>query len=101
MFGLLALTASTMIYCVSISPRLLLLARALQGASAVVIWVVGMALLIDTMGSAESGAAMGWTSVAFSGGSALGPFAGGAIYDVAGHVRIFEMFFFSCWTYGC
>lgn len=93
LFGLLALTASTVIYCVSTSPRMLLLARAMQGASAVVIWVVGMALLIDTMGAADSGAAMGWTSVAFSGGSTLGPFAGGAIYDVAGHYAVFGFAF--------
>ena len=93
LFGLLALTASTIIYCVSTSPRLLLLARASQGASAVIIWVVGMALLVETMGTADSGAAMGWTSVAFSGGSTLGPFAGGAIYDVAGHYAVFGLAF--------
>ena len=93
LFGLLALTASTIIYCVSTSPRMLLVARASQGASAVVIWVVGMALLIDTMGTADSGAAMGWTSVAFSGGSTLGPFAGGVIYDVAGHYAVFGLAF--------
>ena len=93
LFGLLALTGSTIIYCVSTSPRMLLVARASQGASAVVIWVVGMALLIDTMGAADSGAAMGWTSVAFSGGSTLGPFAGGAIYDVAGHYAVFGLGF--------
>ena len=93
LFGLLALTASTAIYCVSTSPRMLLIARASQGASAVVIWVVGMALLIDTMGAADSGAAIGWTSVAFSAGSTLGPFAGGAIYDVGGHYAVFGLAF--------
>lgn len=91
--GLLAMCASTMMYCICTSPRLLLVARALQGASAAIVWVVGLALLIGTMGVEGSGYAMGWLSIAVCAGSTIGPFAGGAIYDIAGHNAVFGLAF--------
>ena len=87
------MTASTLLYCFSLSPYMLAVARALQGTSAVVIWIVGLALLVDTMGAAGSGAAMGWTSVASCAGSTIGPLAGGVVYDLAGHYAVFGVAF--------
>ncbi|KAL8947890.1 MAG: hypothetical protein Q9222_005875 [Ikaeria aurantiellina] len=91
--GLLTMTASTLLYCFSISPYMLAVARALQGTSAVLIWVVGLALLVDTMGAADSGYAMGWTTVAWCLGSTIGPFTGGVVYDLAGHYAVFGVAF--------
>ncbi|KAL8712158.1 MAG: hypothetical protein Q9220_003592 [cf. Caloplaca sp. 1 TL-2023] len=72
---------------------MLAVARALQGASAVIVYVIGLALLVDTMGAADSGYAMGWTTVAYCLGSTIGPFTGGVVYDLAGHYAVFGVAF--------
>ncbi|KAL8996017.1 MAG: hypothetical protein Q9169_004364 [Polycauliona sp. 2 TL-2023] len=87
------MVASTLLYCFSIAPFMLAIARALQGCSAVVIWVVGLALLVDTMGAAGSGYAIGWTTVASCTGSTIGPFIGGIVFDLAGHYAVFGVAF--------
>ncbi len=82
---------STALYCFGTSPWILLLARALQGASAAIIWVVGLALLVDTMGAADVGAAMGWQSIAICAALMLGPVVGGSLYDLVGHYAVWAL----------
>ena len=84
---------STAIYCFGTNPWILILARALQGASAAIIWVVGLALLVDTMGAGNVGAAMGWQSIAMCAGLMLGPVVGGSVYDLAGHYAVWGLAF--------
>jgi MFS family permease len=59
------------------SPAALVAARALQGFSAAAVWVIGMALLVDTVPQDRLGRAMGRTTVALTWGSVLGPAIGG------------------------
>jgi MFS family permease len=75
------------------TPMTLVIARGLQGASASVIWVVGLALLSDTMGASNCGEAMGWQGVGRFVGALLGPSLGGIVYDFAGHYAVFGMAF--------
>ncbi|KAJ9656125.1 hypothetical protein H2198_005181 [Neophaeococcomyces mojaviensis] len=87
--GLVAMAASTTLFTFSRTPALLLIARALQGASAAVIRVSGLALISDTFGAGQSGAAMGWQSVGMFLGTFTGPSISGFLYDNFGHFAVF------------
>jgi MFS family permease len=53
--GLLALAGATLMLCLARTVALLVIGRLLQGASAAVVWTVGLALLVDTVGQSEIG----------------------------------------------
>jgi MFS family permease len=93
LLGLYALTASTVLFCFGKSPAVLVIARGLQGASTSVIWVVGLALLSDTMGVSNSGGAMGWQGIGRFAGMLLGPSLSGVVYQSSGHYAVFGMGF--------
>ncbi len=93
LLGLYALTIATIMYFLGNTPLILVISRALQGASAAVIWVVGLALLSDTMGASSTGGAMGWPGIGRFIGSLFGPSLGGIVYDFAGHYAVFAMAF--------
>lgn len=57
----------------------LVIARTLQGLSAAAVWTIGLALIVDTVGKAQAGAAMGIVSIAMTAGTLLGPFIGGIV----------------------
>lgn len=64
MAGLIALLIATIMLFLGQSVAAIALARVLQGASAAVVWTVGLALLLDTVGSDDLGKTMGsvrWT----------------------------------------
>jgi MFS family permease len=70
---------------------ILLLARTLQGISAAVVWVVGLALLADTIPRGELGQAMGIVLLAMTLGVVIGPLFGGFVFDRAGYDAVFIM----------
>jgi MFS family permease len=57
----------------------LVVARTFQGLSCAVVWTVGMALIVDTMGKDQVGTAMGIVSMAMTVGTVAGPFVGGIV----------------------
>lgn len=62
--GLIALLIATIMLFLGQSVTVVALARVLQGASAAVVWTVGLALLLDTVGSDDLGKTLGsvcWT----------------------------------------
>ena len=67
--------------------------RALQGTSAAIVRVVGLALISDTMGASNAGAAIGWQSIGVLVGLFLGPSLGGVVFDFWGHFAVFWMAF--------
>lgn len=71
--------------CIGSSITVLVIGRLLQGISAAVVWVVGLALLVDTVGKDEIGQSMGIISVATSAGVFLAPLLGGIVYDKGGY----------------
>lgn len=64
MAGLIALFLATIMLFLGQSVTIITLARVLQGASAAVVWTVGLALILDTVGQDDLGKTMGsvrWT----------------------------------------
>lgn len=62
-------------------------------ASAGVVWVVGLALLADTVGKERAGQSMGYVAMAYSISALLAPLLGGIVYDKAGYYAVFAMAF--------
>ena len=67
--------------CVGSHITILIIARFLQGLSAAVVWTVGLAFLVDSVGKDEVGECMGVVAVGFSLGVFLGPLLGGVVYE--------------------
>ncbi|EON68984.1 hypothetical protein W97_08242 [Coniosporium apollinis CBS 100218] len=89
--GLLALAGATVMLNVGNSIAALVTGRVLQGVSAAVVWVVGLALLADTVGKEAIGQAMGWVGMSMSLGILASPLLGGVVYDRAGYNAVFAM----------
>ncbi|KAL9066790.1 MAG: hypothetical protein Q9157_007017 [Trypethelium eluteriae] len=93
LLGLLALAGATVMLCVGSSVGVIIAGRILQGVSAAVVWVVGLALLVDTVGEKEIGQAMGYMGLAMSLGILVGPLLGGVVFAAAGYYAVFAMTF--------
>ncbi|KAL6706387.1 hypothetical protein ACN47E_005493 [Coniothyrium glycines] len=91
LLGLLALLGSTVLLNVGNSTGILVVGRVLQGASAAVVWVVGLALLADTVPQERLATATGWLSLGMSLGLLISPLLGGVVYDQAGYNAVFGM----------
>ncbi|PLB51161.1 MFS amine transporter [Aspergillus steynii IBT 23096] len=89
--GLAALGGSTVMFWIASTLTALVIARALQGLSAAVVWTVGMALVVDTVGKDQVGAAMGYVSMAMTVGTVFGPFIGGIMLSRLGYHAVFVM----------
>jgi len=93
LLGLLMLAGSTVFLAVGNSLALLIVGRLLQGLSAAVVWVVGLALIVDTVGQKGVGQAMGWPGMGMSLAVLFGPLLGGVVFDKAGYQSVFAMCF--------
>ncbi|KAF3276624.1 hypothetical protein TWF970_006210 [Orbilia oligospora] len=93
LWGLILLAASTAMFLVGNSIPVLVVARLIQGMSGGCIWVVGLALVIDTVPANEQAQSMGFVSIGLTAGSSLGPLLGGVIYDKAGYTAVFILAF--------
>lgn len=82
--GLVALTLATILLFVGKSIAALIVARILQGTSAAVVWTIGMALVMDTVGSENLGVTVGSIFSFISVGELLAPVVGGIVYKKAG-----------------
>ncbi|KAF2812895.1 MFS general substrate transporter [Mytilinidion resinicola] len=91
LLGLLALLGATVMLNVGSSVSVLVVARVLQGASAAVVWVVGLALLADTVPYRSISQAMGWVGLGMSLGLLVGPLLGGVVFARAGYNAVFGM----------
>lgn len=91
--GLIVLTAATIMLCVAKSLPLLIVGRLLQGASAGVVWVVGLALLADTVGKERAGQYMGYVALSYTLAALIAPLLGGVVYQQAGYYAVFGMAF--------
>ncbi|KAF2663519.1 MFS transporter [Microthyrium microscopicum] len=89
LLGLLVLTAATIMLHLGRSIGVLIFARILQGASASVVWIVGLAMMADTVSKDDIGAAMGYVYLAMSLGLLMGPLVGGVVFDKVGYNAVF------------
>jgi MFS family permease len=87
----LILAGATVMLHLGRSIALLVLARILQGASAAVVWVVGLSMVSDTVRTEDVGRAMGYVFTAMSLGILLGPILGGVVFDKGGYDAVFVM----------
>lgn len=65
------------------------MARALQGASAALVWVSGLAFLVSHVSESKLGLYMGYTMMAATLGELAGPLLGGPFYDTFGYCAVF------------
>ncbi|ORY82070.1 major facilitator superfamily domain-containing protein [Protomyces lactucae-debilis] len=93
LLGLIALVAATLMLMLSRSFALLIAARILQGASAAVVWVVCLALLVDTVGHERIGQTMGIVSISLALALGISPLIGGALYEAAGYYSVYYFSF--------
>ncbi|KAI1869305.1 uncharacterized protein JN550_005935 [Neoarthrinium moseri] len=84
LLGLTVFIAGTAMIWAARHFAILSIGRLLQGLASAAVWVVGLALLADTVGRDEVPVAMGYVNVGFSGGTVLGPIAGGLLYSLGG-----------------
>ncbi|KAI1812544.1 MFS transporter-like protein [Poronia punctata] len=92
LLGLVALAGSTFLLAFGNSVGLYVLGRLLQGVSAAVVWSVGCALLVDTMGDSV-GVAMGYLNISMSVALLIAPVVGGVAYNNAGYLAVYYVAF--------
>ena len=93
LFCLVCLTGATALLAVGTNVGLWVAGRLFQGISAGMLWVVCLALLTDTVGSAGIGKAVGVIGVPMSIGPIVGPLLGGVIYAQGGYYAVFGLMF--------
>jgi MFS family permease len=81
--------ASTLVFFLGTTPALIVVSRAIQGASTSFVWVSGLAFLSSQVGEGDLGEYVGWTTVGVAVGEVVGPLVGGPIYDCIGHWGVF------------
>ena len=79
--------------CVGNSVGILVTGRVLQGLSAAVVWTVGLALLVDTVGQKDIGQMMGYVSMSMSLAILVAPLLGGVVYAKAGYYAVYYLAF--------
>lgn len=93
MAGLVLLTGATLMLCLGRSTTMFVIGRLLQGFSASIVWITGLALLVDTVGSEQIGETMGIVSLAYSVGILIAPLLGGVVYAGWGYYSVYYMAF--------
>ncbi|KAL4861210.1 hypothetical protein BDV12DRAFT_208259 [Aspergillus spectabilis] len=91
--GLIALGVATALLCIGTNIGLWIAGRLLQGAAVSVVWTVGLALLVDTVGKEELGQAIGYVSMGLNIGILAGPVVGGVVYQHGGYYAVFGLAF--------
>jgi MFS family permease len=93
LFGLSALLGATVMLWVGQTIQVLILARILQGMSGAVVWTIGLALVLDTVGNEKLGVTIGSIFSFISVGELMAPVLGGVVYKKAGSAAVFGMGF--------
>ena len=89
--GLSLQVCSTAIFIANPSAAVLLIARALQGLSAAVVYSVGLALLVDTVGHEQIGEQAGFVLSSANLGVLISPTLGGIVYARSGYYAVVGM----------
>ncbi|KXJ90616.1 membrane transporter [Microdochium bolleyi] len=87
--GLAALLLATIMLALGQSIAILVVARILQGTSAAVVWTIGLAMVLDTVGLENLGKVIGTIFSFISVGELLAPVLGGVLFDKAGYKGVF------------
>ncbi|KAI1801249.1 MFS general substrate transporter, partial [Daldinia bambusicola] len=87
--GLAALLAATIMLALGKSIAVLFVARVLQGISAAVVWTIGLAMTLDTVGPQNLGKVVGSIFSFISVGELMAPVIGGVLYEKTGYSGVF------------
>ncbi|KAK7520798.1 major facilitator superfamily domain-containing protein [Phyllosticta citriasiana] len=93
LLGLVSLLIATMLLFVGQSIAVLVVARVLQGISAAVVWTIGLALCLETVGSDNLGKTIGSIFSFISVGNLAAPVLGGVLYQKSGYAGVFGIGF--------
>lgn len=93
LLGLFALCGSTIMLMLARNVTLMIVGRILQGFSGSIVWTVGIALLVDTVGEKEIGEVLGWIALSLSLGILVAPLVGGVLYDKSGYYAVYYVAF--------
>ncbi|CUM68122.1 uncharacterized protein PRCAT00005839001 [Priceomyces carsonii] len=91
--GLLVISASCIILCLTKSLPLYLVGRLIQGISAAVVWTVGLALIADTADSGQVAYLMAFPGIGVNLGFFAGPLIGGIVYEKSGYYSVYYVCF--------
>lgn len=91
--GLTALLLATTLLFLGANVPTLVAARILQGVSAAVVWTVGLALCLDTVGQDNLGKTIGSIFSFISLGNLFAPLLGGVLYEKTGYAGVFGIGF--------
>ena len=89
LLGLTMLLLSTILLALGRSVAVLAIARFLQGASGGVVWTIGIAIIIETVGQENLGKAMGTVFGFISVAGLFWPIVGGVLYSKTGYKGVF------------
>lgn len=89
LLGLILLLLSTILLALGRSVAVLAIARFLQGASGGVVWTIGIAIVIETVGQENLGKTMGTLFSFISVAGLFSPIAGGILYAKTGYMGVF------------
>lgn len=89
LFGLVALLLATILLAMGQSIAVLAIARILQGVSGAVVWTIGLAMCIETVGPENLGKTIGTIFSIISVGTLAAPVLGGILYDKTGYEGVF------------
>lgn len=93
LLGLIVLTGATVVLLFAKSMAVYMVGRVIQGVSAAVVWVVGLAIIADVGTSNNIAYLMSFPAVGLSFGMFLGPLIGGVVYEKAGYNAVFYVCF--------
>ncbi|KAF1927852.1 MFS general substrate transporter [Didymella exigua CBS 183.55] len=87
--SLVMLVVATVIFALGRSVGVLVVARVLQGASAGVVWTLGLAIIVETVGQENLGKTMGTIFSFISVAGLFSPICGGLLYAKTGYTGVF------------
>ena len=89
LLGLILCLLSTILLALGRSVAVLAIARFLQGASGGVVWTIGLAILVETVGRENLGKTMGTIFSFISVSTLVAPIVGGSLYAKTGYIGVF------------
>lgn len=88
-FGIVLITTGSLLFGLSNNIAMLMCSRIFHGLSSSILYTVGLAVLVDTIGKDEVGKWMGTAMSCNNIGIIVSPLLGGIVYDKAGKMAVF------------
>ncbi|KAJ4368884.1 hypothetical protein N0V83_005966 [Neocucurbitaria cava] len=90
-FGIILITTGSLLFGLSSNIAMLMCSRVLHGVSSSILYTVGLAVLVDTIGKDEVGQWMGTAMSCNNVGIIISPLLGGILFDKGGKMAVFAI----------